>query len=428
MPQFSDRFIKSLKPDTKRYIVTEDSVQRGGGRFQVRVYTSGKVQFQIQYFLNGSKKQMSIGDYGTLSLAEARKEFVRLSAMVQQGVDPKLEKARLEMEEAIKQKARDRSSSGLRTFKELWCEYIASIQPATKPQNLKQVNWMYASDIEPFIPDDLLAKDFTQDHARAILKRVIDRDAMFKANNLHGRLKSCFRYGTNIDNAPSRFGEPLLYAIERNPISEIPLPVPAGSNASSRTLTEDEVRILWNLPREKMKNRVHHAYFKLALSLAGQRVGEVYHSRHVEWDLNNCLLEVPVERIKVKRRGSHVVPLEPLSIQLYKEITIMTGHGEFLFPHRDHEDRPASMNGLIQCCHAYTAEFEDIQPFTPRDIRRTCKTLMSKCGIDRLSRDMLQQHDEIDTAAQKNYDKYDYLKEKREAMREWSAYLSGIVG
>lgn len=428
MPQFSDRYIKSLKPADKRYIVSEDSVQRGGGRFQVRVYTTGKVQFQIQYFFDSKKKTLSIGDYGVLTLAEARKEFMRLSGMVAQGLDPKLEIERAALEAAIKQAAEDRASLGLRTFKQLWSDYMGSIKPQTKVQSIKQVQWMFASDIEPFIPTDLLAKDFTPDHARSLLKRVIDRGAMFKANNLHGRLKSCFKYATNQDNAPSRFGEPVLYGVTHNPISEIPLPVPTGSRANDRTLTEDEVRILWNLPRERMRNRVHHLYFKLAFSLAGQRVTEVYHSKHSEWDLKNRLLEIPTERIKVQRRGPHVVPLTDLSIQLYEQIRLFNGDGVFLFPHRDSDSKPASMNGLIQCCHIYTGEFDDIEPFTPRDIRRTCKTLMSKCGIERLYRDMLQQHDEIDTAAQKNYDKYDYLKEKREAMQQWQKYLLGLVG
>lgn len=427
MAQFSDRYIKSLKAQDKPYIITEESAERGGGRFQVKVYTSGRKQFLIQYFHNKRRRQMGIGNYGAMTLADARQEFIRLSAQVQQGICPKAERERLEMEESIQLEEERRQREGLRTFFELWDDFYASIKPQTKVQSLNQLRWMFESDIKPFIDPGLLARDFTQDHARALLKRVIDRDARYKANNLHGRLKSCMRYAIDQDNAPERFGEPVRYGVTTNVMRDIPLPVPKGSQPRHRTLTEQEVVTLWNLPRTKMRNRMHHLYFKLQIALAGQRVIELYHSEHSEWDLKNKLFEIPAERIKIERRGTHVVPLSDLAIELYKEVRLLGGDGRFLWPHRDHDDKPASINGLIQCCHTYTQEYDDIQPFTPRDLRRTCKTLMSKCGVDRLYRDMLQQHDEIDTAAQKNYDKYDYLKEKRRAMEQWTAYLQELV-
>ncbi len=428
MALFSDRYIKSLKAGDKPYIVSEDSVERGSGRFQIKIHKSGRKQFLIQYFFNKRKTQLTIGNYGALSLAEARQEFNRLSAMVQQGINPKREIERVALEEAAALERERRLSGALRTFKELWMDYFSNLAPQTKIQSLNGLRWMFDKDIDPFISDGLLARDFTQDHARALLKRVIDRGANHKANNLHGRLKSCFKYGLSVDNAPQRFGESVLYGLSVNPLEGVPLPEPKGSQAVHRALSEEEVKTLWNLPRTKMRNRMHHLYFKLQLALAGQRVMEVYHSEHSEWDLKNRILEIPVERIKVQRRGTHVVPLSDLAVDIYKQIQLFSGAERFLFPHRDRDDRPASLAALSQYCKIYTDEYDDIAPFTPRDLRRTCKTLMTKCGVNRLYRDMLQQHDEIDSAAQKNYDKYDYLIEKRAAMEQWTAYLKLLVG
>lgn len=50
-------------------------------------------------------------------------------------------------------------------------------------------------------------------------------------------------------------------------------------------------------------------------------------------------------------------------------------------------------------------------PFTLRDLRRTCKTLMGKAGLDKQLRDRIQGHAFNDVSA-KHYDRYDYFKER----------------
>jgi hypothetical protein len=81
-------FHGTVKAQDKPYIITEESAERDGGRFQVKVYTSGRKQFLIQYFYNKRRRPMSIGNYGAMTLADARQEFIRLSAQVQQGYLP----------------------------------------------------------------------------------------------------------------------------------------------------------------------------------------------------------------------------------------------------------------------------------------------------------------------------------------------------
>jgi len=49
---------------------------------------SGSKPFLIQSFDNKRCRQTGIGDYGAMTLADARQEFIRLSAQVQQGYLP----------------------------------------------------------------------------------------------------------------------------------------------------------------------------------------------------------------------------------------------------------------------------------------------------------------------------------------------------
>jgi integrase len=67
-----------------------------------------------------------------------------------------------------------------------------------------------------------------------------------------------------------------------------------------------------------------------------------------------------------------------------------------------------------------------IAPFSPRDTRRTFKTLAGAAGIDLEVRNRLQGH-AFDDVGTRHYDRYDYLVEKRQAMERWCAYLGAIL-
>jgi hypothetical protein len=64
-----------------------------------------------------------------------------------------------------------------------------------------------------------------------------------------------------------------------------------------------------------------------------------------------------------------------------------------------------------------------MQPWTPKDLRRTVKTRMGEIGIPKSIRDRVQNHALVDIST-KHYDRYDYLPEKREALETWCARLT----
>jgi integrase len=64
--------------------------------------------------------------------------------------------------------------------------------------------------------------------------------------------------------------------------------------------------------------------------------------------------------------------------------------------------------------------------FTPKDLRRTFKTLAGAAGISKEMRDRLQNHAEAGVSA-RHYDRYDYLPERRAAMERWADYLDRVI-
>jgi len=67
-------------------------------------------------------------------------------------------------------------------------------------------------------------------------------------------------------------------------------------------------------------------------------------------------------------------------------------------------------------------EKEDIEEFVPKDFRRTCKTKIGELGISKDIRDKLYNHAQNDVST-KHYDRYDYMKEKRQALKIWETWL-----
>ncbi|MFS3859745.1 hypothetical protein ACK6VY_09480 [Proteus mirabilis] len=67
----------------------------------------------------------------------------------------------------------------------------------------------------------------------------------------------------------------------------------------------------------------------------------------------------------------------------------------------------------------------EFEKFTPRDVRITFKTLSGDMGISSELRDMVQNH-KRPGVSQKYYDRYDYLREKRETVDIWREKRSSL--
>jgi integrase len=69
----------------------------------------------------------------------------------------------------------------------------------------------------------------------------------------------------------------------------------------------------------------------------------------------------------------------------------------------------------------------EIERFTPRDLRRTVTTHMSRLGIDSETRNRVQDH-AIGGIEEVHYNKYDHFREKRGALLRWESEIQRIIG
>ncbi|EHQ52911.1 phage integrase family protein [Ectothiorhodospira sp. PHS-1] len=109
-------------PQGKRSAYLWDSHQPGLG---LRARGTGAVSYVFQRKLGGQTIRLSIGDRETWTLAEARTEAKRLSALVDQGRDPRQEKAQRKAEA---EQARQEQARAVVTLGDAWDAYVEARQ------------------------------------------------------------------------------------------------------------------------------------------------------------------------------------------------------------------------------------------------------------------------------------------------------------
>lgn len=93
----TDTALKSLKPKDKLYKVSDGIV----GGLQAAVSPKGKITFRLSYKFEGKEQLLTLGDYHTFSLVEARDLARAAKKQIARGINPAAVK------KAEKNKARD---------------------------------------------------------------------------------------------------------------------------------------------------------------------------------------------------------------------------------------------------------------------------------------------------------------------------------
>ncbi|MGF1546034.1 MAG: site-specific integrase [Thiotrichales bacterium] len=288
----------------------------------------------------------------------------------------------------------------------------------------RQIRNAFTLDVFAVVSSDSKAADFTPNDARLILHRVASRGSHLQANRVRSYLMAAFARAIEHDMNPLHMKSSTLFGVQMNPIRDIPRIVkrePVGD----RALSADEVRDLWRL---LLSGRHFDASTALVLRLAictGQRINEVADIERADYDLDRALWSLPAT--KTKNRKPHLVPMHPLAVEALALAETLTPTGSQLFPNRDHPDQPIRLDSISKAVARFCkSDGWTHDPFTPRDLRRTWKTLTGELGLSKEIRDRIQNH-ALNDVASKHYDLWSYLPEKVTAMTAWGERLHRIV-
>jgi len=320
MAKITKRVVDAAVPTDKDYIIWDDELPG----FGLRIFTSGKRSYVIQYRAGGRSRRYTIGLHGIWTPETARQEARIQFGRVAQGDNP-AEERQLD-HKAI-------------TVKELCTLYIADLQAGLilgkggrpkKPTTVITDTGRIHRHIIPLV-GTLRVKDLAKADIHKVLKDIMagKTRCSVKTKNLRGRAVVRGGAGT-ATRTVGLLGGILTYAVEagiiaHNPAHGIRKP---KDRVRDRRLTEGEYRVLGEMLRKAAANEKFATTLDIIrqIALTGCRRTEMIKLRWAEVDTaSSCLrlidskegasirpIGLPVveylEDRKTRRTGTHVFP------------------------------------------------------------------------------------------------------------------------
>jgi integrase len=242
---------------------------------------------------------------------------------------------------------------------------------------------------------------------RAELNKIKNRPAPVEANRTFEVARRLFNW-----------------AIEEEILSDNPatkLPKPAEETPRERTLTADELQILWQALDGATP--IVRALFRLMI-LALQRRNEVSRMRWPDLDRREGWWNIPAELTKTKR--PYRVPLTPAILSIIEEMEKLALDPEWVFPSAA-GGGPVPETNVTRPFRKLIKE-AGLAHFMPHDLLHTVTSHMTAMGISQFDVGKVRHHTTGDSKSMTSrYDHYAYDREKRRALDLWNARLLDII-
>ena len=392
--------------DGGEVMLNDGSRERGGGSLQLRIRKNlgglATATWIATWKKAGKRGSKHIGQFPGLGLADARAKFAdEVRPIVKASARPKV---------AIAQQAI------APTVENLFKHYVAHLKArnAGAAGHIEHVLLLGKYNAADALGRDTMAADVTPADIREPLAAAAKRGALRTADILRTYTSSAFNWGMKAANDYTQ-DQNYDWGITSNPVAAVPRDQRANKTRE-RNLSAPEMSAVWYALTDEGSGDCARL-----VMLCGQRVQETIKVDGCEVDVDAALWTMPAHKTK-GRKKPHTIPLPPQAVAIFKRLKALHGDGP-LFPART--GSKAERMGFLAVTH-HIASLTCCKPFQPRDLRRTWKSRAADAGVDRFTRDLIQQHARGDTGS-RVYDHADYLPAMREAMKKWGVWFDANV-
>ncbi len=320
MTKLTKRVVDAAEARDKDYVIWDDELPG----FGLRVFTSGKRSYVIQYRSLGRSRRYTIGLHGVWTAESARQEAKVQLGRVAQGDNP-AEERQLD-HKAI-------------TVKELCTLYLNDLNAGLilgkggrpkKPGTIASDIGRIHRHIVPLIGTRRV-KDLTKADINKVLKDVMAGKTRVSVKTEKLRGKAIVRGGAGTaTRTVGLLGGILTYAVDAGIITTNPAHglKKAKDNVRSRRLTDDEYRILGEMLRAAEKKEKYATTVGIIrqIALTGSRRSEIIGLKWTETDTDaSCL------RLVNSKEGVSVRPIG-LPVVEFLEAHRKTRTGSYVFP------------------------------------------------------------------------------------------------
>lgn len=390
----SEAKLRFLKPRDKKYRVSD------GDGLYVEVSTTGAISFRFNYRINNRQETLTIGQWGVggISLAEAREKLHDAKRMIRDGISPALSKSRAKNRVTEQRSFGEWADEWL--TKAVCAESTRDFRRSTYERELVQWAKRAMNEIEPA-------------DVRKLTDEIRDRGAPSTAVAVRNIISNVYTW------AADRGQE---YPC---PASKVKPHTIATFKSRSRNLSPKEIGLVYAYMSKAKTSLANIAALKLVL-LTMVRKGEIAGARWSEIDFENAVWDIPAERMK--NRLPHMVFLSKQAISLFKNLRVFAGISDYVLPARNNPDKhisDATLNRAIDAIRAAAAEDGiEIEPFSPHDLRRTASTQLNEHEYDWRWIEYCLAHTKGNTV-EGTYNRAKWRKQRTEMLQSWADLVDG---
>jgi integrase len=381
----TDAHCRAAKPKAKLYRIND---ARG---LYLEVKPNGVRAWRYRFKLSGKASWFALGDYPSISLANAREKCDEARRLVRQGISPvqnrQLEKITRELDAS-------------NTFESVASEWLAlkDWEPVTKTRRLGMLKRVVFPSI-----GKLPVRTIKPAHVLDILNRTVKRGAPSVAAEAKRTMSAVFELAVATLRADS------------DPVWPVRKALPPNKTQHKAALSPVQVGNLLNAFES------HGGHFQTVMAfqlmwLTLTRANESVQAQWQEFDLPNALWKIPKERMKARRE--HTLPLPRQAISILKAMHPITGHGTYVFPNRDDRQRPMADASFRQALK----KLGWATIYSPHGTRTTGSTRLNEMGYRADAIEAQLAHAEPN-AVRRAYNHATYMDERIKMMQHWADQL-----
>lgn len=371
-----------------------------GGGLTFTLTSSGATSWVLRYRTAGARRELTLGSYPDISLADARKLARKHRAAIDGGADPAMEKRRERANAAadwtVRQLVddyRDKVLVGLSaSTNRSYSRHLKRLVRQLGPQRVSRVE---PKDMVDLIENSGLT--WTEANMLRVTAAVLFKHAVGKK------------------------------IIPRSPAAGISMESMLGKRPPIRKrlmMTSEELHVILNASMSRVNLLSVRVLFATAV-----RISEFYTARWEDVHLDAAVWHIP----ESKTGPAMDIPLAPAVVEWFTELRELAMESAYVVPSRVEARRKRfggdihiNMNTIGEAIDWWLLdETPNVRRFTAHDARSTAKSHMRALGVSRDISEMCLNHKL--PGVEGIYDVHTYFDERRNALERLSAFLVDCI-
>jgi integrase len=381
--------VSQAKPKDNDYTLLD------GEGLQLRVKTSGTKSWLFNYYhpITKKRKNLSLGQYPALTLAEARKQRASSKELLTNNIDPKeyrddqLSDEKLKMGFTLKSIALDwfevkKTKIAETTSKSLWRNFENHLFPSIGHRPI----------------DKILAPEVIKS-----LKPLAGKGSLETLHKTIGHLNEVMKHAVNTGR------------IHHNPLAGISAAFNTPKVTHMATIKPEELPELMKAISYSNITLVTRCLLEFQLHTM-VRSSEAAKATWDEIDFENMLWEIPAERMKMKVK--HTVPLTQQVLNLLELVKPLTGERKYIFPADRHPNQPSGSERANKALQRIGFKGR----LVAHGMRSLASTTLNEQGFDGDVIEAALAHQE-ENEVRRAYNRSKYLERRQKLMYWWSEHI-----